>query len=314
MSFYKKILILKELNKDFSLPQKRLSGIFRVEEEFGTAEISLSLINLVNKSVGEFYVFVAVNESENLIFPFNPLKPFREIIPNGSFNKGFAVGVFYLLNDLPVTFAFGVDDDFNFSAEKLKKAIAEKCLSLKKQSSYLPYDDEVVATENYFDFDKEIFKKVQAIREDNNERLSTKNELPFDNGEKQTQEVEAHGYCVENEKNANSCQSYYQKTKRELDGVFSKFPKEENLCALFADSKWAKINYSKDKYYVVGVIKEYGVEKYICYGVPDVYSPTPPKALKGYCSFIPLSLFNFNGEGYWMMFQSACDGSHIKMR
>ena len=314
MSFYKKILILRELDKGFSTPQKRLSGILRVEEEYGATEINLSLINLLVKNQGEYYLFIALSGGDSLLFPINPLKPFREIIPNGNFKKGFAVGLFYLLNDLPLTFACAFDDDFSYSPEKLKKAVAEKCLSIKKNAPVPPYDDEAVATENYFDFDREIREKVNAIKEDNNERLSIKNELPFDNGEEQTQEIKTHDNGVKDETDFSFVTNYYQKTKRELDSVFNKFPKEEKLCGLFADSKWAKINYSKDKYYVVGVIKEYGKEKYICYGVPDTYSPEPPKALKGYCSFIPLSLFNFNGEGYWMMFQSAIDGRCIKMK
>ena len=63
---------------------------------------------------------------------------------------------------------------------------------------------------------------------------------------------------------------------------------------------------------IVGLVKEGGKEKYICYGVPAVYSKEPPKELKGFCSFIPLSVFDMKGDGYWMMFQDAVTGECIK--
>ena len=96
-----------------------------------------------------------------------------------------------------------------------------------------------------------------------------------------------------------------------MTSILNKFPPEEGLNKLFPDGKFVKINYSVDKFYVVGLIKENGKEKYVCYGVPAVYSPTPPKELAGYCSFIPLSIFDLNGDGYWMMFQDALTGKCI---
>ena len=61
----------------------------------------------------------------------------------------------------------------------------------------------------------------------------------------------------------------------------------------------------------MGVIKEDNLPKYICYGVPGAYSETPPKELDGYCTFIPLSVFDIMGDGFWMMFQDAITGECI---
>ena len=90
------------------------------------------------------------------------------------------------------------------------------------------------------------------------------------------------------------------------------FPEEPALSKIIPESRWAKINYSSDKFYVVGVINENEKEKYICYGVPAKYSAKPPKELKGFCSFVPLSYFDMKGDGYWMMFQSAITGECVK--
>ena len=39
----------------------------------------------------------------------------------------------------------------------------------------------------------------------------------------------------------------------------------------------------------------------------------PPEAFKGKCSFLPLSLFDPDGKGYWMMFQDAETGQCVKI-
>ena len=55
-----------------------------------------------------------------------------------------------------------------------------------------------------------------------------------------------------------------------------------------------------------------GKEKYICYGVPAPFSKEPPKELKGFCTFIPASVYDLFGNGFWMMFQCAETGECIK--
>lgn len=61
----------------------------------------------------------------------------------------------------------------------------------------------------------------------------------------------------------------------------------------------------------MGLTEEKGRPKYICYGVPAKYSPYPPKELAGYCTFIPLSIFEMKGDGFWMLFQDAKTGECV---
>ena len=93
--------------------------------------------------------------------------------------------------------------------------------------------------------------------------------------------------------------------------MLSRFEVEDQLRAIFPDSEFVKVNYDKDKFYVVGVIKKQTKAKYICYGVPSEYSKNPPRELDGYCTFIPLSVFNIHGKGYFMMFQDAVSGECV---
>ena len=77
------------------------------------------------------------------------------------------------------------------------------------------------------------------------------------------------------------------------------------------ESVWSRVDFGKNKYYVVGLISEGRKPKYICYGVPAEKRGEPPQALKGWCSFLPASLFDLDGRGYWIMYQDAETGKCV---
>jgi hypothetical protein len=186
-----------------------------------------------------------------------------------------------------------------------------------KAESQNAYDDEAVATENYYELDDEITQKLNAVKEMTYEKVRIEDgEFTFTGAQKEIQS----GFdfdCAQNEK--DSCSSrkdtgernFYLSVRKELDKIFNEFPPENTLEKTFPKSRWARVNYSPDKYYIVGLIKEGKSEKYICYGVPAVYSENPPEELAGYCTFIPRSIFDLNGDGYWIMFQDALTGKCV---
>ncbi len=353
MSFNKKIVVLKETHQGYALSGKKISGIARIEIESGVAELHLSVINACAVSSGEF--FFIITDSDNAVFsfplgkrPFAFNKPFLSV-PN--IENGLCAGLCHINEDLPVTIAFACSDGFSIGLTEFKKIVADKCLEDRKKrikenalantendcstccehpaeqvqnieenlSTTNPYDDEAVATENYYALSDEICDKICLIKECDHAFLRNKNGLPYEQCQTQAQESQNTTYRVQNETNDCSCKKskerepYFHTVKEELSKLFSEFTPEESLCALFADSNFVKINYSGNKYYVVGLIKENGKEKYICYGVPAKYSENPPEQLKDCACFIPLSVFDLKGNGYWMMFQDAITGSCIKL-
>lgn len=106
---------------------------------------------------------------------------------------------------------------------------------------------------------------------------------------------------------------YYAKVQGDLRALFEQYPPEEELAACIPYSRWAKIAFARGKHYAVGVISDEGRPQYICYGVPAERLSEPPKALRGFCSFMPLSVFDLHGKGYWMMFQDADTGECIQI-
>lgn len=208
------------------------------------------------------------------------------------------------------------------------------------------YDDEAVATENFYNVDDSIKMRTDLLKSyiaEQTEQNATKeqyknaanktetkpqkpaaeqprektneeiNEKTNEKLNKETIDNAEIGFVFsDKEKNYSIENPYYKTVKKELADLFDKFPAEEQLEKTLYGGKFVKINYSAEKYYVAGVLKEQSKEKYICYGIPDAYSKTPPKELDGYCSFIPLSVFDLKGDGYWMMFQDAITGECIK--
>ncbi len=352
MKFIKKSLVLKEVEKGYSVCDKPLSGIVRLESECGVSEVYLTIINCLSVTDGKYFACF-YNSVDKMILLDLGKRPasFRSSIENLDCSKPIAIALALIKDDIPLTVAFTKEPASNLSLTDFKRALAEKCLQERKTRqkdtpqplpikepndngvkieepkedlvnpdekapSFNLYNDEAVATENYFDFD-EIEEKLNAVKEYDFVRLQSENELPIDKSQEKAEQGAEVLDCVQNEKNADFSKQpkkelpFFVSVRSELASILSKFPEEEGLNKLFPDGKFVKINYSADKFYVVGLIKEEGKEKYVCYGVPAVYSPTPPKELAGYCSFIPLSIFDLKGDGYWMMFQDAVTGKCI---
>ncbi len=348
------VLILKQLTDGFSIPNKTLSGIVRVETDFGVTEISLSLVNVSAINGGEFFLYIFGANKDALCFTLSsrPSNFHKSLDSCEGLSNGFASALVAIKNDIPVTVAFGATGGFNLSLSNAKKYIAEKCLTERKkrkveiaepatpppleldpeptsvlsnfEQAELPpeqppitkYDDEAVATINYFELDKNIKEKLDKISEIDNESISNADGNPINQCQEEEKEKPNGTDFLSDEKNTFTCEKqddkpFFITAERELNTLFNKFPRYDNLLGFFPDSKWVKINYDKENFYIVGVIREDKKEKYICYGVPAKYSPEPPKELKGYCSFIPLSIFDMQGEGFWMMFQDALTGDCI---
>lgn len=337
MQFEKKVLVLKCAERTSSF-QKIPNGLARIEIENGVAELHLSLVNQPPEISGEFFALII--DGNNVYHEFalgkRPTSYAQIFSSLPEINNGVVIGVYCVKDNLPLTIVFASEQK-NFALADFKKTVAEKCLFKHKQSQknesikqpcitheqdfknkQIPqeYNDEAVATENYYELDRQIQSKLNLLKENDYENLQLENELFDCASQEKTQTECAIANSFKNEAHDNNCQkdcehNYFQRVKDELNQIFIKYPCEQTLCDLFKDSRWAKIYYQAEKYYVVGVILQKGDTKYICYGVPATYSKEPPKELAGFCSFIPLSIFNMLGAGYWIMFQDAKTGKCV---
>ena len=162
------------------------------------------------------------------------------------------------------------------------------------------YDDEVIATENYYEVENE--KQGVFIKTDGG-GLQNENSPP--------KEEKEGGTLLYENSNCREKQNYYDTVKDKLDGLISLYQRDYTLCSLIPYSDFAKINYDVDRFYSVGKVLENSEVKFICYAVVGSYQGAPDK-LKNFCEFLPLSPFNPLGDGYYVIFQNAKTGEIVK--
>lgn len=101
---------------------------------------------------------------------------------------------------------------------------------------------------------------------------------------------------------------FYSRMREEIERIFANYPEERALEGVIKGSRFAKIDYGENKYYVFGVLTIEGKPKYICYGVPSFDEKNCPPSLKGCSSYIPCGDY-----GYWMMYQDASTGVSVEI-
>ena len=346
--FAKKILVMKQTAQDPLPAGSKACGICRLEKEDEMLTVCLSLIGFPALTIGEYRLYI-VGDDKTVVkktLGNNPLSCTITVKSEIDINKGVSAGLWTVKDDLPLLVAYKKSEDAtllskDYGAVVINDVIAERKLREREKELFvappqkepdlkgspqerdngdgeLPsplkiYNDEAVATENYYDVEDEINKKLYAIKE-NDEYIRREKNCGDNIRPQETPKSKEDFDSYQNETTDNGSENaeYFDKVKTELDGIFDKYPEETEIEKTIAGSRFAKVYYAENKYYVVGVIKEKGKEKYICYGVPSAYSETPPKQLAGYCSFVPLSIFDIKGDGYFMMFQDAATGKCVK--
>ena len=109
--------------------------------------------------------------------------------------------------------------------------------------------------------------------------------------------------------------TFYEQIKSQIDELFATNDRETNLEKIVPNSEWVTIAYdgNNQKHYVVGLIYEEGIVKYICFGVPGSMEKPPEDDLKDYSQWLPTDIVNPKDNGYWVMYQDAVTGKNIAM-
>ena len=174
------------------------------------------------------------------------------------------------------------------------------------------YDDETVATENYYQEEKKEEKNerellsqahgnARAQSETENEREET--------GAHTSENVDADDLRHPFETDTDG---YYRAVKAEIDELFKNYPRDETLVGAFSCSEWVRVKGEEDApKYLVGVIYNDGKAKYICYALLAENKDAPPEEIKDACTFVPFSAYA-EDKGFFVIFQSATTGECIK--
>ena len=170
------------------------------------------------------------------------------------------------------------------------------------------YDDETVATENYYeekeygcDLSEKAFQNARA--ESATEIEGTKK------GTDPQKDGDAPRVCHPFKTDPDG---YYLAVKEEVDRLFKSYPRDKTLIGAFSCSEWVRVKgTAKDPEYLVGVLKTDGRVHHICYALAAEDKNNPPSEIKNVCAFVPINAYDEN-KGFFVIFQSAANGECVR--
>lgn len=292
MGYTKNIAVIRGLKSGFSADGGSLSGLVKAEKYGASLKVEVSLINFAPLTEGRYVAAISDGKKVCILDGLS-----YDGISEVDTSAGFAALICFV-NGTVSPVASAICGNFQSAAMGIREEI-EKLERVKNDG----YNDEALAQENYYEYEQ-TDKDRGTVRED------TKKEKDGESVRKN----EKDNVVREKEPTAGGLAGgdFFGRMKDEIEKVLSSYPSERALEETVEDSRWVRINYGGDKFYVFGVIYGGGKPRYICYGVPSTDSRRPPESLSNLASYIPSSPENAEG-GYWVMYQDAATGASVKI-
>lgn len=292
MGYTKNIAVIRGLKSGFSADGGSLSGLVKAEKYGASLKVEVSLINFAPLTEGRYVAAISDGKKVCILDGLS-----YDGISEVDTSAGFAALICFV-NGTVSPVASAICGNFQSAAMGIREEI-EKLERVKTDA----YNDEALAQENYYEYEQ-TDKDRGAVRED------TQKEKDGESVRKN----EKDNVVRPKEPTAGGLASgdFFGRMKDEIEKVLSSYPSERALEETVEDSRWVRINYGGDKFYVFGVIYGGGKPRYICYGVPSTDSRRPPESLSNLASYIPSSPENAEG-GYWVMYQDAATGASVKI-
>lgn len=292
MGYTKNIAVIRGLKSGFSADGGSLSGLVKAEKYGASLKVEVSLINFAPLTEGRYVAAISDGKKVCILDGLS-----YDGISEVDTSAGFAALICFV-NGTVSPVASAICGNFQSAAMGIREEI-EKLERVKTDA----YNDEALAQENYYEYEQ-TDKDRGTVRED------TQKEKDGESVRKN----EKDNVVRPKEPTAGGLASgdFFGRMKDEIEKVLSSYPSERALEETVEDSRWVRINYGGDKFYVFGVIYGGGKPRYICYGVPSTDSRRPPESLSNLASYIPSSPENAEG-GYWVMYQDAATGASVKI-
>ncbi len=324
MAFYKKTLLMKEEAEGFSKNGKKVSGVVNIFYEDGKLCLSATFLNLKDLTEGEYFFKMATESfCSGKALGRSVYSVEEEFSADGkikinpeNFTCDFILFYKNPVGIKAVAFADGLKKYSAAYYEKLFKPEAgffeddeQSGKTENQKEAETVYDDEKIAEENYYEFEKpnKITGEDSGKEEHGVEDAALKKADERKAAEKnvKTDVAEDEGDYFETESG-----KFFEFVKGDIEAAFDLYETDEYLTDVIPDSRFVKV--TGDKEFSFGVIREAGEPKYVCYGIKGEYSKDPPEKLKGIASFVPKSIYDDSGDGYWVIFQDAKTGKCIR--
>lgn len=276
----------------------------------------------------------------------NSLGDKKVVLEGGSFNG-------FYFSDSPFDAVLEAkDDELEQVIDKAMETSANckecsNCANCEyKKYFYENYADNKIQSPTYENFDEVNAPSTPLEQECFNENLNTQASVEEFNSREVETDEEVEQECVnetledtldqqfvksQNEENniepPNQVEENAQDNKKEideqstflndiiyqLDEMFVKYPADDLLNSIIPDSRFIKVEGENTNPYVLGVIYEDKIMKYIAYGVPAKYNSLPPADLGQNYQWLPLNPNDVMSDGYFLIYQNALTGKIVEL-
>lgn len=329
MNYIKKMCILRQVKQGFSGDGKTLSGLIKVEQYGKNLAVEVSVINFAPLVSGEYYCLLSDGKGNTETLALRGKSLFN-ILSDLDISRGFCAVVCYVKNEI-VPIAYGVNGNGAYDWKSILNAALPPVFPQKSEETAISeesekepenapappektaettsgYNDETVATENYYREESDGQNVLYQARGDALAQSSAEKQ-DEKAGYDPTQDVDAENLLHPFKTGGDG---YYRSVKSEIDELFATHEKDDTLKGAFSCSEWVRVHSANgEKTYLVGVLYEEDEAKYICYALPAENRDAPPEEIAEVCAFVPVSPLREN-EGYFVIFQSATTGECIK--
>lgn len=345
MNYVKKMCILRQARQGFSGDGKTLSGLIKIEQYGKNLAIEVSVINFAPLISGEYYCLISDGKGKTEMLSLRGKSLFN-ILSDLDISRGFCGVICYVKNDV-VPVAYGINGNGSYDwktilnaalppvfpkSEKTEKAQTVKTAETAvadlvetaeteeneptvyafNEENPSTYDDETVATENYYqekeqkkENERELFSEARGNAYAQSEAENEREKAGTDKAENGDAHNLRHPFETDTD-------GYYRAVKGEIDELFEKYPRDQTLVGAFSCSEWVRVKGEENApEYLVGVVYDDGKAKYICYALFAEDKNAPPEEIKDACTFVPVSAFA-EDKGFFVIFQSATTGECIK--
>lgn len=327
MNYVKKMCILRQIKQGFSGDGKSLSGLIKVEQYGKNLAVEVSVINFAPLSSGEYFCLLSDGKGKTEMLALRGKSIFN-ILTDMDVSGGFCAVLCYVKNEV-IPIAYGINGKGSYDWKRILDASlppvfpktddfqgerAEALPSTPNPTQPTPnaeedaYDDDTLASENYFKEHEDECQQPEEIIQDANTKSAGQNQAtqaganPAPNGD----------FARVLHPFKSNADGYYHTVKEELEELFRTYPRDETLSKAFACSEWVRVYGDEGApQYLVGVLYEDGAASYICYALSAKQTDAPPKEIEGVCTFVPTSALQ-NADGFYVIFQSAASGECVR--
>ena len=344
MNYVKKMCILRQARQGFSGDGKTLSGLIKIEQYGKNLAIEVSVINFAPLVSGEYYCLISDGKGKTEMLSLRGKSLFN-ILSDLDISQGFCGVICYVKNEIvPVAYGINGNGSYDWRAilnaalppvfphnDDEQTALAEteeeteeetdeneeneatvyenNAESRENSAPPTGYDDETVASENYYREEKENERELFSETSENASAQSQAEKQ----GEKAGLDPQENVYADDlRHPFETDGEGYYRAVKGEIDELMKKYPRDNTLNGAFSCSEWVRVKGEEHApEYLVGVLYDDGKAKYICYALAAEDKNTPPDEIKEACTFVPTAPFE-GSKGFFVIFQSATTGECVK--